>query len=242
MNKYEGLFNDSSQAQITQVLSGLYTGVSDFKVIEITGSSKMAYGEPVYAVKFTLSNDIIKTYLEIGVNSDEVISKTNKHLFINEQGDTSYANDEASLYENFKKSKVRKAKTGEAKLISFIKAYGNLGNDKSFVIEDFDKLCNGDLSVVTDIFKAIPENNKVRLLIGVKLNNEKYWHSVYDKQFFRPYQEIPYIKNYVELVSKKDGKQYNEFKDVQYTYDFVPFEQKIAEQVAVAKSDDDLPF
>ena len=132
-----------------------------------------------------------------------------KTCFINDKGNTSWAADIESLPEWFKTPGVRKALQGEEQFYSFLSAFNNIvfrKDDNTLSIMESQDSLNalfngkfGDLKGANTL-----RGNKVKLIVGLREKDEKFYHQVYNKQFFKHWDEKPYLyesaekKGYVE--------------------------------------------
>ena len=132
-----------------------------------------------------------------------------KFCFINDKGNTSWAADLDSLPTWFRTEGTRKALQGEEQYYSFVNAFNNVIFKKDdaiiSVLESKDALNAlfagkfGELTVANGY-----KNNKIKLIVGIREKDDKFYHQVYNKQFFHHWSDNPYLyesaekKGYVE--------------------------------------------
>jgi len=187
----------------------LYSGLANFKVIAVNPTLAelhelgiMVKQDPNYFVDlngteyfklcFWVKNDDLTTRFEILMNSEERISKSGKHQWMNNVGQSTWSDGEPE-YDWFKKEGLRKALTGEETLINFVKQWANVANGDEAYFESIAKIVKGDVAEVRALVGLL-ESNEVRLLIGVK--DGKY-QTVYTKVFGRvkPQRDDIFAKN-----------------------------------------------
>ena len=187
----------------------LYSGLANFKVIAVNPTLAelhelgiMVKQDPNYFVDlngteyfklcFWVKNDDLTTRFEILMNSEERISKSGKHQWMNNVGQSTWSDGEPE-YDWFKKEGLRKALTGEETLINFVKQWANVANGDEAYFESIAKIVKGDVAKVRALVGLL-ESNEVRLLIGVK--DGKY-QTVYTKVFGRvkPQRDDIFAKN-----------------------------------------------
>ena len=187
----------------------LYSGLANFKVIAVNPTLAelhelgiMVKQDPNYFVDlngteyfklcFWVKNDDLTTRFEILMNSEERISKSGKHQWMNNVGQSTWSDGEPE-YDWFKKEGLRKALTGEETLINFVKQWANVANGDEAYFESIAKIVKGDVAEVRALVGLLA-SNEVRLLIGVK--DGKY-QTVYTKVFGRvkPQRDDIFAKN-----------------------------------------------
>jgi len=187
----------------------LYSGLANFKVIAVNPTLAelhelgiMVKQDPNYFVDlngteyfklcFWVKNDDLTTRFEILMNSEERISKSGKHQWMNNIGQSTWSDGEPE-YDWFKKEGLRKALTGEETLINFVKQWANVANGDEAYFESIAKIVKGDVAEVRALVGLLA-SNEVRLLIGVK--DGKY-QTVYTKVFGRvkPQRDDIFAKN-----------------------------------------------
>lgn len=187
----------------------LYSGLANFKVIAVNPTLAelhelgiMVKQDPNYFVDlngteyfklcFWIKNDDLTTRFEILMNSEERISKSGKHQWMNNVGQSTWSDGEPE-YDWFKKEGLRKALTGEETLINFVKQWANVANGDEAYFESIAKIVKGDVTEVRALVGLLA-SNEVRLLIGVK--DGKY-QTVYTKVFGRvkPQRDDIFAKN-----------------------------------------------
>lgn len=175
----------------------LYSGISNFKVIAVNPTMADLHAldikvkqEPNYYVEmnnedyfkvcFWIKNEDLTTRFDIFLQNKEKTSSTGKYQWLNNIGQDTWS-DEAPTYDWWKTEGQRKAYTGEETLIRFIKAWANVANGDDVYFDTMSSIVKGDVAEIRALVTTL-EDNKVRLLVGVK--DDKY-QSIYTKYFGR---------------------------------------------------------
>ena len=176
----------------------LYSGLANFKVIAVNPTMDqlhelgiMVKSEPNYFVEFNnteyfkvtfwIKNDDLTTRFEILMNNQPRMSQNGKYQWINNIGQSTWADENGPDYEWWKSEGQRHAVTGEDTLIDFCKAWANVANGDDVYLETIKAIATGDVAEIKKLVSVLSQN-EVRLLIGVK--DGKY-QSVYTKVFGR---------------------------------------------------------
>lgn len=217
--KYVGLFNaevvsvNPSKDELQELL-----GTTIEKEIEYTGSNNDTGAKKVtlsFWVKEVSEGHLfnLRFYLEDIISE----SKTGKTQFINNIGNSSYAEDISSLPSFFTESgrEIRPAKKGEENLYKFLRNWlSNLNyNDPETELSlDWKKLINGR---VTELRDAISEfkNQAVCLLATVRTSDDgKEYQGVYSYEFLPEYALNCFVnknskkyKNVLSFIEKVTG-------------------------------------
>ena len=204
----------------------------DSKATEYVGESKKENNPTVR----------IDVWSEIGEGEDKEYKKVsfflenkvkqnkdgNKTQFINNIGGTSWAVDEASLSEKFKKREVREAFVGEEDLYKFLRTWVNLDYSKADteLFLDFKKLIKGNVKelkelIGTDLVGKVGQLATVKVVQKEDGENKEY-QGVYNRAFFPEYslkffRLMDYGKEEVQASLRK--KDY--FKDLKAHERFV---------------------
>lgn len=196
----------------------LYTGVAPVKVLAVNPSLAELHDlgiklkeEPSYSVTFSnddgTDREFNKVVFWVGHTEPDFMTKIefllqpiprankngDKFQWVNHKAQFSWgATSPADVYEWYREEGARKAYVGEDALISFIKAWANVGNDGDCYLDTMDKIVNGDVTELKQLVTALAEN-RLRVLLGVK--DEKY-QQVYLKHFGRlkPKRDDLFIK------------------------------------------------
>ena len=200
-----------SNASTQEVVGGIktFSGLTNVNVIAVNPTMAELHAmdinvkqEPNYDVSFSdqefkkiafwLSNDDGNFKLEILVNNTPKQSKTGKFQWLNNVGQSTWA-DDAPTYEWWKKEGERKAYTGEETLISFVKAWANVASGDEVSFDTIASIVTGDVTEIKSLITALV-SNQVRVLVGVK--DDKY-QQVYTKYFGRvkPQRDDLFVKS-----------------------------------------------
>jgi hypothetical protein len=193
---------NSSEKEVASGGASLYVGIAAVKVLAVNPTLAELHAldinlknEPNYVgvniggdeynkVVLWLQNEDPKivTSMDFLIKPEPRISQSGKAQWTNAIGQFAYSENKASeQYEWFKDEGVRKAFVGEEKLMNFVKAFANVANGDNCSFETPQKIANGDVTELKELFKLLSDN-KVRVLLGVK--DGKY-QQVYDKHFGR---------------------------------------------------------
>ena len=199
-----------SNASTEEVVGGIktYSGLTNVKVtavnptmaelhaLDINVKSEQNYSitigdEDYNKIVFWLANEDGNFKLEILMQNKSRVSKTGKHQWINNIGQSTWSED-APTYEWWKTEGQRKSYSGEETLINFIKAWANVASGDDVSFDTIDSIVKGDVTEIRGLVKAL-SINEVRVLIGVE--NDKY-QKVYTKYFGRvkPQRDDLFIK------------------------------------------------
>ena len=200
-----------SNASTQEVVGGIktFSGLTNVNVIAVNPTMAELHAmdinvkqEPNYDVSFSdqefkkiafwLSNDDGNFKLEILVNNTPKQSKTGKFQWLNNVGQSTWA-DDAPTYEWWKKEGERKAYTGEETLINFVKAWANVASGDEVSFDTIASIVTGDVTEIKSLITALV-SNQVRVLVGVK--DDKY-QQVYTKYFGRvkPQRDDLFVKS-----------------------------------------------
>ena len=200
-----------SNASTQEVVGGMktFSGLTNVKVVAVNPTMAELHAldinvkqEPNYKIEFSgeeynkvvfwLANADGNFKLEILMQNKAKVSKSGKHQWMNNVGQSTWS-DDAPSYEWWKKEGERKAYTGEETLISFTKAWANVAAGDEVSFDTMSAIANGDLSEIKALITALG-TNEVRVLIGVK--DDKY-QQVYTKYFGRvkPQRDDLFIKS-----------------------------------------------
>ena len=200
-----------SNASTEEVVGGIktFSGLTNVNVIAVNPTMAELHAmdinvkqEPNYDVSFSdqefkkiafwLSNDDGNFKLEILVNNTPKQSKTGKFQWLNNVGQSTWA-DDAPTYEWWKKEGERKAYTGEETLINFVKAWANVASGDEVSFDTIASIVTGDVTEIKSLITALV-SNQVRVLVGVK--DDKY-QQVYTKYFGRvkPQRDDLFVKS-----------------------------------------------
>lgn len=222
-----------------QVLGGLYTGLTNLKVVAINptkdemiamginaqqdpkylsqndkGAAKMRIDFYVASPTLTLSKSLkVSFWIEDAPRTNK---DGTKEQWINKFGMTAWGKtvDTKPDEKWYSLEGCRKALVGEEDLTTFIKAWANVDPKDQASLDDMSKIAKGDLTEILALHKAIP-TNQVKVLLGVK--DGKY-QDVYSKCFDRAYRT-----NFTTWKKSLEG-QYSEFKsDYQNDLNFKPY-------------------
>jgi hypothetical protein len=176
--------SNSSEQEVSGGGIKLYSGLSNFNVIAInpTMAELHALGvnvksEPNYYVEFSgeeyfkltfwVKNDDLTTRMEVLMQDKPKISKTGKHLWLNNIGQDTWS-DGVPTYDWYKNPETaRKAYNGEKVLINFVKAWANVAYGDEVTFDTMDKIVKGDVTELKALVTMLA-SNQVRLLVGVK--------------------------------------------------------------------------
>lgn len=185
----------------------LYTGLGDVNVVMVnpTLAEMQEHGinykeEPVYT---SVSDEgVKKVRLDIWVDNPIVglqkiafflaneskPSAAGNIQFINDYGQASWAVTKEDLLEKastwYKDENIRPALTGEPELVDFIKNLLSIGKDGVAKIDYPEKLINGDVSELKDIFTRF-STRKVQVLYIVKQSGDNWYQNIYTRYFSR---------------------------------------------------------
>ena len=199
--------SNNSEEQVAGGGVSLYTGIAPVKVVAVNPTLQELHDlgikvkeEPSYSVTFSKDDGTdrefakvvfwvehaepnFKTKVEFLVQNTPRANKDGgKFQWVNNKAQFSWgATSPAEVYDWFKDEGVRKAFVGEDALISFVRAWANVGNDGDCYLDTMAKIVTGDVTELKQLVSALAEN-KLRVLLGVK--DEKY-QQVYLKHFGR---------------------------------------------------------
>lgn len=185
----------------------IYTGLCDFVPVALnpTKEELASLGinfekEPSYLDKNSEGNDRIRLDFWGKVVINEVISykkvtffienvekesQSGNYQFINIYGDSAWGKDQETVlasYSWFKANGVRKAKSGEADFITFIKRWLSIGRGQEAAIDNFNKLFSGNVDDFKTLLK-VNKDRKLQVLLTVTESNDKYYQNIYNKYF-----------------------------------------------------------
>jgi len=192
----------------------LYTGLTTMKVVGVNPTmnelTELGYNpqqEPEYISVTPEGNakvviDFFLKHEETGMiakrrfwleNRDRDTRAGDKKEYIDNYGQTSFAENEDSLQSWIDKNSAHPAKVGEGQLIRFIAAWANVnpyadaaGNRGLCYFEDVTKLFTNDLSEIRDIFDQIKDVNEIKVLLNVITTDEgKTYQDVYQHHYDR---------------------------------------------------------
>lgn len=239
-----------------------YTGLADMQVVAINPSQKelealgfKVQNEPEYVteteedgVKITKTRiDIqlrhpnipsLRPKLTIFVEDRKQTSKDGtKHQYINDLG-RSCMSATPDTYHWFDSSTARHAYRGEVQLHEFLAAWAAVTFGKEVKLESMDKIVKGDVSELKTLLTKIP-NNKLKVLLGVRLSGDNKYQEVYNKYFDKSgNRRIDYWEKFL-------ANEYNQFKsDYQNSLNFKEYtgESVTADEEVTAVSADSDPF
>lgn len=185
----------------------IYTGLVDFTPVAINPTKEELNSvginfekEPVYLDKSNDGNNRIrldiwgKVTIE-GIESLKKItffiedveksSQAGNFQFINAYGASAWgqsAEEVVSSYTWFKNNGVKKAKSGEADFVAFIKRWLSIGRDQEASLDRLDKLFNGNVEDLKSLIKA-NKDRKLQVLLTITSSNDKYYQNIYTKYF-----------------------------------------------------------
>ena len=192
----------------------LYTGLTNMKVVAINPTmselSDLGYNpqqEPEYISVTPEGNakvviDFFLKHEETGMiakrrfwleNRDRETRAGDKKEYIDNYGQTSFAESPDTLQLWINKESARPAKVGEGLLIRFVAAWANVnpyadaaGNRGLCYFEDVSKLFTNDLSELKDLMTQIGADNEVKVLLNVITTDEgKTYQDVYQHHYDR---------------------------------------------------------
>ena len=199
--------SNNSEQEVAGSGVPLYVGIAPVSVVAVnpTQAELAELGvnfkeEPNYEVSFPGQDGDVQTYnkavfwvkhvgpdfltrVEVLLQPKIRTSKAgDKSMWTNNRGQISWSDtDPSAKFDWYKGEGVRKAYVGEDTLLSFIKAWANVGNGDDCYLESIDNIVKGDMSELAQLVTGLADN-KVRVLLGVK--DEKY-QQVYTKHFGR---------------------------------------------------------
>jgi hypothetical protein len=140
------------------------------------------------------------------------IANEDKSKFINDKGSTSWAESIETLPEWFKTPGTRKALQGEEEFYSFAIAFSNIKFPKDNTTP-FDSVLESEESLKS-LFKGDFKNlkvantfkdNKLKVIVGLTEKNDKYYHSVYNKVYFKSWIDGDKFQPYLYESKEKKG-------------------------------------
>ena len=200
-----------SNASTEEMVGGMktFSGLANVKVIAVNPTMAELHAmdinvkqEPSYDVAFSdqeykkivfwLGCPDGSFRLEILANHTNRTSQTGKFQWINNIGQTTWAED-APSYDWWKPEGQRKAYVGEETLINFVKAWANVAAGDEVSFDTIGEIVKGNVAEVKSLATQLA-SNEVRVLIGVK--DGKY-QQVYTKYFGRvkPQRDDLFIKS-----------------------------------------------
>lgn len=182
----------------------LYTGVIEYNIEAINPSheelKKLLNTENVNAPNYMnngklrldfwlKNNDLnIVTKMSIWLENKDRVAKSGNILFINQKNQTTWASslEEIQAKPNmawFDTTTARVCKIDEDKLYDLIVAFINADtNEGGIVLEKFEKLLEGDVTELTELFNHFSANGRtIKLLTGVKNGRQE----IYTNYFIR---------------------------------------------------------
>lgn len=121
------------------------------------------------------------------------VSQGGKPQFVNKYGDTTYAENIDLVPDWFKTDKMREAYQGEDQLLTFIKTWGDLRQNKKTGVKDecfletIPAICNGDFSELKEL-EGFFKTHKFIGLVGLKdKGDNKFVPVIYGKEYWRVY-------------------------------------------------------
>lgn len=243
--------SNSSKEQVVSVPK-FYDGIGNFRVLAVNPTveqmakigielkNEVQYtniemqGDLKNKIVFIVSNEKHKiiTRVEFVVSPNTRSSASSSKIqFINEYGNTAWADSLEDIKDNekmawFNTETAREAYEGEEKLINFIRAWANVGNEGKVFLDNPDKVFNGDVSELRNLVTRL-KSNEVRLLLGVQDKGDRQYQKVYDKFFGRPYAKDS------GFVRSLNSGEYGKFDAL---YDPTNFTLKEFDPVSLASS------
>jgi hypothetical protein len=167
----------------------------------------------VRSVRFFLKDVVVENTVKEGEES----TKKKKKQYINNVGDTTWADTEENLPDWFKKREYRLAKDGEEEMYNFMKAWLNvdLRNDSARLSFDWNKLMRGNVREIAEQIGSGYDESVVLLSMirSVTKDGEvKEYEQVYNKEFLPGFvmKEIRLKKidsTFIETAEKTDRKK-----------------------------------
>ena len=221
----------------------LYTGLADVSVVMInpTLTELQEKGvnfkeEPVYtsiadAGHKKVRLDIWVTNPVTGLNKIAFFledyskeSAAGNYQFINAYGQSTWGKSVEDVTERlswFNTEGMKLAKQGEVELVDFLKNLLSIGKDNKTGIDKIEKLFNGDVSELKDIFTKFAER-KVQVLFVVKESNGEWYQNIYARYFSRAGTKSTtyWNKHFVgstNLPIHQDSFLLKEFNPAEYT-------------------------
>ena len=199
--------SNNSEQEVSGGGIPLYVGIAPVSVVAVnpTQAELSVLGvnfkeEPSYTVSFPGQDGEVQDYIkatfwvkhtepdfltrvEVLLQSKIRVSKAgDKSMWTNNRGQISWSDtDPSAKYDWYNGEGVRKAYVGEDTLLSFIKAWANVGSGDDCYLESIDDIVKGDMAELQQLVEGLSDN-QVRVLLGVK--DEKY-QQVYTKHFGR---------------------------------------------------------
>lgn len=196
--------------------------------------------------------DKVSYFLE---NKPNFNSAGDKAEVINLYGESTWLSKEAiksgEIPENMSfycTDKMRVAMKGEVDLVRFIKQYLGIPNrqfkdkiipnikDAECQLEDIKKYFDGNIKEITSAFKPFLATNKVKLLGGVKTNDDNKQFQVWYTQ--KPLKYAVYDYSYL-LKDMKDRKSNGGYPNVEFGADDLKLREYKNEPTVFLKSSDD---
>jgi hypothetical protein len=147
------------------------------------------------------------------INWKNLVSNDNQKFgFINDKGSVTWSESIDTLPEWFKTAGTRKALQGEEEFYSFIAAFNNI----VFRKDEFASIIESQESL-QDLFKGkfnelkfanTLRENKLKVIVGLIEKNDKYYHSVYNKVYFKHWDNKPYLYESKEKKGSTDWPYY----------------------------------
>lgn len=186
----------------------LYTGVDLFKVVAINPSMIQLIGlgfdpmkEPEYLG--VDKNDDSYTRIDIWLqgtkherpikfttflgNTHRINKDGDKCEYINGYGVTAWGSEDSLPDAKwFKHHRPRKAYRGEAQLMTFIRAWLNVGKEDEVFIEDWENIFRGNVKELQDLVTQFADNKVNCMLVVRESADGKNYQDVYPN-FFRPW-------------------------------------------------------
>lgn len=184
----------------------LYTGLGDVEVVminptlaELNEKGINFKEEPTYTSVADAGHK--KVRLDIWVNHPVVglhkaaffledyskESAAGNKQYINDFGQATWGRSPEDISEKltwYNTKGIRLAKGGEPELVDFIKNLLSIGKDTEAKIENIDKLFNGDVSELKNIFTKFA-SRKVQVLYIVKESGGEWYQNIYTRYFSR---------------------------------------------------------
>ena len=194
------------EAQEPTKAKKLYTGLSDVEIVminptlaELNEKGINFKEEPVYTSVSDAGHK--KVRLDIWVNHPVVglqkaaffledfskESAAGNQQYINDFGQATWGksvDDVTAKLAWYNPKGIRLAKGGEPELVDFLKNLLSIGKDTEAKIEKIDKLFNGDVSELKDIFTKFA-TRKVQVLYVVKESGGEWYQNIYTRYFSR---------------------------------------------------------
>lgn len=114
-------------------------------------------------------------------------SSAGNQQYINDLGQSTWGKTEEDVMARlkwFNSKGIRLAKAGEPELVDFIKNLLSIGKDSEAGIDKINKLFDGDVSELKDIFTKFSDR-KVQILYIVKETGGEWYQNIYPRYFSR---------------------------------------------------------